>query len=151
MKEQRARERKRGRSRRQERKKKKSFLFSCLTHSWRALWRPRSRGFLFGLRQASIPKYLFLFCVYGAHVALSYTKHSTLYTPSVSLSLSPLRLLLVSGLLLQWPGNTRKKGGKFIEARPVKKAATSAEFLFVFVPPLFDDYFWWGVRARVRL
>jgi hypothetical protein len=93
MKEQRARERKRGRSRRQERKKKKTtffffFLFSCLTHSWRALWRPRSRGFLFGLRQASIPKYLFLFCVYGAHVALSYTIHSTLYTPSVSLSLS---------------------------------------------------------------
>jgi hypothetical protein len=76
-----------------------------------------------------------------------------LYIPhrSLSLSLSPLRLLLVSGLLLQGPGNIRKKGGKFIEARPVKKAATSAEFLFVFVPPLFDDYFWWGVRARVRL
>ena len=47
--------------------------------------------------------------------------------------------------LLQWHGN-KKKGGKFIEARPVKKAATSAEFLFC--SPLFLMIISGGVSAR---
>jgi hypothetical protein len=61
------------------------------------------------------------------HVALSTILTSSFY-PS----------LLYYQFLLQWHGN-KKKGGKFIEASPVKKAATSAEFLFCFFlsPPPF--------------
>ena len=60
------------------------------------------------------------------HVALSTILTSSFY-PS----------LLYHQFLLQWHGN-KKKGGKFIEARPVKKAATPAEFLFCsfLSPPL---------------
>ena len=57
------------------------------------------------------------------------------FFPHVALSTSPTSSfypsLLYYQFLLQWHGN-KKKGGKFIEARPVKKAATSAEFLFCF-------------------
>jgi len=159
MKEQRARERKRGRSRRQERKneKKNFFLFFPFF---------LSDTFVACVMEASIPWFLIwlaagldtqifvsLLCLWSACRTLLYYTFDSIYPIGLSLSLSLLFdfCCMVSGLLLQWPGNTRKKGGKFIEARPVKKAATSAEFLFVFVPPLFDDYFWWGVRARVRL